>query len=92
MQFSNLINCRDVELIDKLDYSSAVALVGFSLILTIIRTFDVRDEASRIMVAAPLVAFVTTHILYLNFYKLDYGNSFFINLYPQNKILNIHHS
>lgn len=25
------------------------------------------------MVAAPLLAFVTTHILYLNFYTLDYG-------------------
>ncbi|KAI9112006.1 hypothetical protein K1719_016902 [Acacia pycnantha] len=25
------------------------------------------------MVAAPLIAFVTTHILYLNFYKLDHG-------------------
>ena len=25
------------------------------------------------MVTAPLLAFVTTHILYLNFYTLDYG-------------------
>ncbi|KAF5207448.1 Per1-like protein [Thalictrum thalictroides] len=37
------------------------------------RTFSVRDEAARVMVAAPLIAFVTTHILYLNFYKLNYG-------------------
>lgn len=64
---------RDVDLTERLDYSSAVALLGYSLILAILRTFNVRDEASRVMVAAPLLAFVTTHILYLNFYKLDYG-------------------
>lgn len=64
---------RDVDLTEKLDYSSAVALLGFSLILAILRTFNVRDEAARVMVAAPLIAFVTTHILYLNLYKLDYG-------------------
>lgn len=68
--------CRDVELTEKLDYSSAVALIGFSLILSIMRAFSVRDEAARVMVAAPLAAFVTTHILYLNFYKLDYGTLF----------------
>ncbi|XVE58615.1 hypothetical protein DITRI_Ditri04bG0183700 [Diplodiscus trichospermus] len=71
--WSAVFHSRDVELTEKLDCSSSVALIGFSLILTIIRTFDVRDEASRVMVAAPLIAFVTTHILYLNFYKLDYG-------------------
>lgn len=68
--------CRDVELTEKLDYSSAVALIGFSLIVSILRAFNVRDEAARVMVAAPLIAFVTTHILYLNFYKLDYGTYF----------------
>ncbi|KAH1075481.1 hypothetical protein J1N35_027809 [Gossypium stocksii] len=71
--WSAIFHSRDVELTEKLDYSSAVALVGYSLILAILRVFDLRDEASRVMVAAPLVAFVTTHILYLNFYKLDYG-------------------
>lgn len=25
------------------------------------------------MFAAPILAFVTTHILYLNFYEMDYG-------------------
>lgn len=58
---------------ERLDHSSAVALLGFSLILAILRTFNVRDEAARVMVAAPMIAFVTTHILYLNFYQLDYG-------------------
>ncbi|XVF12426.1 hypothetical protein REPUB_Repub08aG0117400 [Reevesia pubescens] len=71
--WSAVFHSRDVELTEKLDFSSAVALVGFGLILTILQVFDVRDEASRVMVAAPLIAFVTTHILYLNFYKLDYG-------------------
>jgi hypothetical protein len=50
-----------------------VALLGFSLILAIIRAFNVRVEASRVMVASPLLAFLTTHILYLNFYQLDYS-------------------
>lgn len=67
--------CRDVDLTERLDYSSAVALLGYSLILAIVRVFNVRDEAARVMVAAPLLAFVTTHILYLNFYQLDYGKS-----------------
>lgn len=65
--------CRDVDITEKLDYSSAIALLGFSLILAIIRVFSVRTEAARVMVAAPLLAFVTTHILYLNFYQFDYG-------------------
>ncbi|XP_057820734.1 uncharacterized protein LOC131033516 isoform X2 [Cryptomeria japonica] len=73
--WSAVFHSRDVELTEKLDYSSAVALMGFSLIVAILRTFDVKDEAARVMVAAPLIAFVTTHILYLNFYELDYAQS-----------------
>lgn len=73
---TSFIQCRDVELTEKLDYSSGVALLGVSLILTIFRAFNVRDEAARVMVSAPLIAFTATHILYLNFYKLDLGNTF----------------
>ncbi|XP_077248609.1 uncharacterized protein LOC143888160 [Tasmannia lanceolata] len=71
--WSAVFHSRDVELTELLDYSSAVALLGYSLILAILRTFNVKDEAARVMVTAPLLAFVTTHILYLNLYKLDYG-------------------
>ncbi|XVE52893.1 hypothetical protein DITRI_Ditri02bG0160700 [Diplodiscus trichospermus] len=71
--WSAVFHSRDVDLTEKLDYSSAVALLGYSLILAILRSFNVRDEAARVMVAAPFLAFVTTHILYLNFYTLDYG-------------------
>ncbi|GLT74365.1 hypothetical protein SLA2020_461680 [Shorea laevis] len=71
--WSAVFHSRDVELTEKLDCSSFAALIGFGLILSIIRAFDMRDEASRVMVSAPLIAFVTTHILYLNFYALDYG-------------------
>lgn len=71
--WSAVFHTRDVDLTEKLDYSSAVAVLGFSLIVAILRAFNVREEASRVMVAAPLIAFVTTHILYLNFYQLDYG-------------------
>ncbi|KAI3959676.1 hypothetical protein MKW92_036756 [Papaver armeniacum] len=79
--WSAVFHMRDLDLTEKLDYSSVVALLGFSLIVAILRTFSVRDEASRVMVAAPLIAFVTTHILYLNFYKFDYGMSFSFPLY-----------
>ncbi|XP_024438429.1 uncharacterized protein LOC7482151 isoform X2 [Populus trichocarpa] len=70
--WSAVFHSRDVELTEKLDCSSAVALLGFSLILAILRAFSMRDEAARVMVSAPIIAFVTTHILYLNFYNLDY--------------------
>ncbi|XP_047316128.1 post-GPI attachment to proteins factor 3-like [Impatiens glandulifera] len=69
--WSTVFHSRDVGLTEKLDYSSAVALLGYSLIFSIVRAFNMRDEATRVMVAAPLVAFVTTHILYLNLYQLD---------------------
>ncbi|KAH0658386.1 hypothetical protein KY289_027134 [Solanum tuberosum] len=71
--WSAVSHSRDVELTEKLDYSSVVAFIGYSLLVAILRAFNVRDEASRVMIAAPIVAFVTTHILYLNFYQLDYG-------------------
>ncbi|KAC9112629.1 hypothetical protein E3N88_46341 [Mikania micrantha] len=61
---------------EKLNYSSAAAILGFSLIVAILRAFSVRSEATRVMVAAPLIAFVTTHILYLNCYQFDYGCEF----------------
>jgi hypothetical protein len=59
---------------EALYFSSAAAFLGYSLILAILRTLNLRDEASRVMVAAPILAFVTTHVLYLNFYELDKGN------------------
>ncbi|MED6160465.1 hypothetical protein PIB30_051748 [Stylosanthes scabra] len=71
--WSAVFHSRDVELTQKLDYSSAVALLGYTLIVAILRAFNVRDEATRVMISAPLIAFVTTHIMYLNFYELAYG-------------------
>lgn len=71
--WSAIFHSRDIDLTERLDYSGAVALLGFSLVLCILRTFSVTREASRVMVASPLLAFVATHILYLNFYKFDYG-------------------
>ncbi|PNX74809.1 post-GPI attachment to proteins factor 3-like, partial [Trifolium pratense] len=71
--WSAVFHSRDVDLTEKLDYSSVVVLLGYSLILAILRSFNVRDEATRVMVSAPLIAFVITHVMYINFYKLDYG-------------------
>ncbi|GJN09294.1 hypothetical protein PR202_ga27290 [Eleusine coracana subsp. coracana] len=64
---------HDTTWTETLYFSSSAAFLGYSLILAILRTLNLRDEASRVMVAAPILAFVTTHILYLNFYELDKG-------------------
>lgn len=76
----NVVYCRDIDITEKLDYSSAVAILGYSLIVSIMRSFHVRDEAARVMVAAPLLAFIATHILFLNNYKMDYGKTFRLNM------------
>ncbi|KAM0945428.1 hypothetical protein DsansV1_C10g0102601 [Dioscorea sansibarensis] len=70
--WSTIFHTLDFDLTEKLDISSAVALLGYSVILALLRTFNVKDEASRVMFAAPVLSFVTTHIMYLNFYELDY--------------------
>jgi hypothetical protein len=67
--------CRDMQFSEMLDYSSAIALLGYSLILAIIRTGSLQAEAARVMVSAPIIAFISTHILYLNLYRFDYGMS-----------------
>jgi len=71
------MKCRYSGLIERLYCFSSVALLGYSLILAILRSFNVKDEATRVMIPAPLVSFVVTHIMYLNFFKLDHGK------YPQ---------
>ncbi|GAA0170877.1 hypothetical protein LIER_41040 [Lithospermum erythrorhizon] len=68
-----VFHCRDVELTNKLHISSAVALLGYSVVVAILRAFNVKDEAARVMIAAPLIAFIATHILYLNLYQLDHS-------------------
>ncbi|CAJ1958100.1 unnamed protein product [Sphenostylis stenocarpa] len=70
--WSAIFHTQYFELIERLDYFSAVALLGYSLVLAILRSFNVKDEATRVMIPAPLISFVATHIMYLNFYKLDY--------------------
>lgn len=65
--------CRDVMITERLDYSSAVALLGYALVITVIRVGSLRVEAAQVMVAAPLIAFTATHIMFLNFYTFDYG-------------------
>ncbi|XP_010523608.1 PREDICTED: post-GPI attachment to proteins factor 3 isoform X2 [Tarenaya hassleriana] len=71
--WSAVCHSRDVELTERLDYSSAAALLGVSLIFAIIRVFNIRDESAKVMVAAPIIALMATHVLYLSFYNLDSG-------------------
>ncbi|KAH0854542.1 hypothetical protein HID58_061512 [Brassica napus] len=37
----------DVDITKRLDYSSAIVVLGFSLIVSFLRTFDIRVEAAR---------------------------------------------
>lgn len=60
---------------ERLDYFSAVALLGVSLIVAIIRVASLRVEASRVLVAAPITAWLITHCLYLSFFRFDYGQA-----------------
>ncbi|WZZ81707.1 hypothetical protein YC2023_102279 [Brassica napus] len=60
----------DIDITKRLDFSSAIAVLGFSFIVSILRTFDVRVEAARVMVSAPVLALVTTHILHPSNWKL----------------------
>ncbi|MCO5563934.1 hypothetical protein L7F22_017586 [Adiantum nelumboides] len=68
-----VFHARDMLVTEKVGYSSAVGLLGIGLIVAIIRTFSLRIEATQVMMAAPVIAFVSTHILYLNFYNFDLG-------------------
>ncbi|KAG5117753.1 hypothetical protein AAZX31_15G240500 [Glycine max] len=70
--WSTIFHSRYCELIERLDNFSTVALLGYSFIMAILRSFNVKDEATRVMIPAPLISFVITHIMYLNSFKLDY--------------------
>ena len=56
-----------------MDYFSAVSVIGYTLIVAIIRTMNVTLEAARVMVASPIIAFMATHMLYLSLLNFDYG-------------------
>ena len=64
---------RDVDLTERLDYSSDTVLAGYTLVLAVIRSFSIHDQSAKVMVTAPVLALVATHIIYLNFYNLDEG-------------------
>ncbi|CAF1858063.1 unnamed protein product [Brassica napus] len=42
-----LLVLEDVDITKRLDYSSAIVVLGFSLIVSFLRTFDIRVEAAR---------------------------------------------
>ncbi|KAK6934809.1 Per1-like [Dillenia turbinata] len=73
--WSAVFHGRGMDLTQKLNYSSVVALLGYSLILAVIRTFNLRTEAAQVMAAAPLLAFTITHIFFLNIYQFAYDVS-----------------
>jgi hypothetical protein len=59
-----------------MDYLSAVLIIGYTLIAAIIRTLELQFMAVRMMIAVPITVFVCGHVVYLNFYKFDYGECF----------------
>ncbi|KAH9624234.1 hypothetical protein KSS87_004977 [Heliosperma pusillum] len=68
-----ILHTRDLDVTEKLGYSSSVTLLGFGLVLAIFRAFSLKNEAAKVMVGAPIIALVIAHILYLNLYYLDHG-------------------
>ncbi|KAK9698983.1 hypothetical protein RND81_08G145400 [Saponaria officinalis] len=70
--WSVVFHSRYLELTEKLYYSSTLAFLGFILMISVIRALNITTEAARVMVAAPVIAFVTTHILFLNVVQFDY--------------------
>lgn len=70
---------RDITLIEKLNCISALILLAYSLALAMIRSLQVHKLTDILVVAAPSIAFVITHILYLNVDKSYHG--LFYNLY-----------
>lgn len=71
--WSAIFHSRDVVFTERMDYLSAVSVIGYTLILAILRTMSIKAEATRVMVVAPIISFLATHMLYLNFFKFDYG-------------------
>ncbi|KAG5607280.1 hypothetical protein H5410_028772 [Solanum commersonii] len=71
--WSVVFHSRGMEITEKLDCTSAVALLGFSLIISILRSFNIKNEPARVLASSPLFAFTITHILYLNNYQMDHG-------------------
>jgi hypothetical protein len=69
---SNWCVCRDCKISEQLDYYSAIALLGFSLITAIIRALSLTTEAARVTVAAPIIGFTASHITALMSFIDDY--------------------
>eukprot|EP00250_Pteridium_aquilinum_P008211 c17768_g1_i1 orf=322-1395(-) len=71
--WSAVFHSRDIVITERMDYFSAVSVIGYTLIVAIIRTMNVTLEAARVMVASPIIAFMATHMLYLSLLNFDYG-------------------
>ncbi|KAL8138738.1 hypothetical protein V2J09_004739, partial [Rumex salicifolius] len=78
--WSAIFHGRYVDLTERLHYSSNVVLIGYSLILSILKSFNIRTEAPRVMVSAPIIAFLMTHVLYLNLVELNYVLNMFVEV------------
>jgi hypothetical protein len=63
---------RDCKITEQLDYYSAIALLGFSLIIAIVRALSLTTEAARVTVAAPIIGFTASHITALMSFIDDY--------------------
>ncbi|KAI5079295.1 hypothetical protein GOP47_0004774 [Adiantum capillus-veneris] len=71
--WSAIFHARDIVLTERMDYLSAVSVIGYTLIVAILRTMNDKAEATRVMVVSPIIAFLATHMLYLTLMKFDYG-------------------
>ena len=71
--WSTIFHLRDCEFTMHMDYFSAVAIVFVSMILAIVRFFNIRSQIKQLLVALPIFIFYLFHVLYMLWIKFDFG-------------------
>ncbi|KAH6554528.1 hypothetical protein KP509_1Z327900 [Ceratopteris richardii] len=72
--WSVIFHSRDVVLTERMDYCSAILVIGYSLIIAFLRTFHIKSEMAQVILVAPIILFLIIHMLYLNLFNFDYAN------------------
>lgn len=71
--WSAVFHSRDTRLTERLDYFSAALLVFYNLFLCVVRIACLRSPGALLAVAAPVLAFLTSHFRFMLFVLFDYG-------------------
>ncbi|BBN15742.1 post-GPI attachment to proteins factor 3 [Marchantia polymorpha subsp. ruderalis] len=68
-----MLHSREMAVDKHLESSFEILLSMYALCLAIMRVGKMKTEASRVIVAAPTLAFLYTHLMYINYCVYDYG-------------------